>query len=421
MTRRVMAVMAGVLSVSTWAAAQTAPAPSAPTGLTLAAVEARALAEHPALREAAARVAEARGHQQQAAAWANPVIGVASEEWRPRETSAGVLGAFVQQDIALGGKRADARAAAGAEVAVREAELAATRQRVTTAVRVRYYEVLAAEARLGVVERQATVGAEMLMIARQLVNVGMADRPDVLAAEAEAARLTAALEGARAARTGAWRRLAAAAGGGALAPQPLAQSLTEALAPIDAEAIRARILAESPEVKAAQAAVARERALVAVQRSLVRPDLFLRGDAGWNREALSDGRAVGWQFGVELGVRWPVANRNQGGLAASLAAVTVADAVEARTRLDLEARWATAMEEFESARALVDAYRRDILPRLEQAWTMYLDKYREMATPYPQVLLAQRALVEQHEQYVTALERAWRAALRLQGDLNDGF
>ena len=131
--------------------------------------------------------------------------------------------------------------------------------------------------------------------------------------------------------------------------------------------------------------------------------------------------AIGWQFGVEAGISLPVANRNRGGIAASLAAVTVAEAVEAQTRLDLESRWATAIEEYESARVMADAYRQEILPRSEQAYTLLLDKYREMAAPYPQVLMAQRTVIEQSAHYIDALERVWRAALRVQGHVVEGF
>jgi cobalt-zinc-cadmium efflux system outer membrane protein len=302
-----------------------------------------------------------------------------------------------------------------------EAAVESARQRVKTALRVAYYETLAAEERLTVATRLSTVGHEMLAGSRQLFNVGIADRPDVLAAEAEAATLDAWLSAARAARVGAWRRLAAAAGELALTPQPLAERLTDALAPIDAAAERARILDGSPDLRAAAAAVARARAAVGIERSRVRPDLFLRGDAAWNREPIHDGRSTGWQFGVEAGVSLPVANRNAGGLAASLAAVRVAESVEATTRLMIEARWASAVEDFDAARALAEAYRTEVLPRSEQAYELYLSKYREMAAPYPQVLMAQRTLIEQHEQYVSALERAWRAALRLQGFVPDGM
>ena len=38
-----------------------------------------------------------------------------------------------------------------------------------------------------------------------------------------------------------------------------------------------------------------------------------------------------------------------------------------------------------------------------------------MAAPYPQVLMAQRNLFQMNQQYIDAVERAWRAALRLQG------
>ena len=92
----------------------------------------------------------------------------------------------------------------------------------------------------------------------------------------------------------------------------------------------------------------------------------------------------------------------------------------AQRRLDLEARWATVMEDYERAKVMADAYRHDILPRSEQAYTLLLDKYREMAAPYPQVLMAQRTLIEQSHRYIEVLEQMWRAALRAEGFVVEG-
>ncbi len=421
-----------VLATGTPAAAQgtaapvSAPravvSPSAPAPLSLAVLEAQTLERHPAIREAAARVAEARGHAEQAGAWTNPVVGATVDEWRPRESPSGIFGGFIQQDIALGGKRADARASASAEVAVRTADVETVRLRVRTTLRVRYYETLAAEERLSVATRLAALGDTMLVTTRQLFNVGIVDRPDVLASEAEAAALHAAAEAARATRTGAWRRLSAAAADPTLTPQPLAEHLSDGAPAIDAEAARARLFAESPELRAAEAAVAREKAVVNVQRSLVRPDLLLRGSAGWVRETtgVTSPTPIGWQLGLEAGISLPLANRNRGGIAASLSAVSVAEALVAQRRLDLEARWATVMEDYERAKVMADAYRHDILPRSEQAYTLLLDKYREMAAPYPQVLMAQRTLIEQSHRYIEVLEQMWRAALRAEGFVVEG-
>ena len=69
-----------------------------------------------------------------------------------------------------------------------------------------------------------------------------------------------------------------------------------------------------------------------------------------------------------------------------------------------------------------DAYRRDILPRAEEAYRLYLARYREMGAAYPQVLVAQRSLFELSSRYIERLEDAWQSAVRIQGLLaGDGL
>lgn len=402
-------VVAALVALSGVAQAQT---------LSLEALEAHALATHPAIQQAAARVDEARGRSSQAGAWMNPLVGATAGELRPRETPSGTIGGFVEQTFTLGGKREAARLSAGAEVALREAELAAARQRVLVGVRTAFYEVLAAAEKLKVSGRLLAVTDEAVVIVRQLVNVGMAQRPDVLEAEAEAARQKAMVASARAHQAGAWRRLGAAVADPALAASTDALTLTGTLPALDRHASLDLTLRQNPEVKAADAEAARQRTVVEVERRSVFSDLTLRGEAGWNREHLrssAPARATGWEFGADAGITLPLWNKNRGGILAARSGVIAADAAAAHVRLDLDARFSTVFEEYERARLMADAYATEILPRLEQAFEMHLSTYRTMATAYQQVLMAQRHLVESTEQYVDALDRAWQAAVRIQG------
>ncbi|MEO8482758.1 MAG: TolC family protein [Acidobacteriota bacterium] len=393
--------------------AQQAPAPGAP--LRLEALETRVLASHPALREATARVDEARGRAVQAGAWSNPTVGAVAQEVRPPERSIGVFGAYVEQQIPLGGKRSAARTESERETARREADLEVTRQRVLTRVRAAYFDVLTAEERLTTIERLTTLANEAVEINRQLFNVGVADQPDVLQGEVEAARVRLDLVQARERRQAAWHRLAAVADQ-PLAPGPLALSVETAFPMFDRQTALEHILAESPAVRTAAGAVARERAGIGVARRMTAPDLFLRGDAGWNREPLaSNGGPLGWEFDVEVGLSLPFFNRNRGGIAAAVASASAAEAAEARVRLEIRTRFADIFEEYETARTAAVTYKADILPRAQRAYEMYLAKYREMAAPYPQVLMAQRGLLQMTEQYINAVEHAWRAVVRLQG------
>ena len=77
-------------------------------------------------------------------------------------------------------------------------------------------------------------------------------------------------------------------------------------------------------------------------------------------------------------------------------------------------------EQYVTALQASEAYRTEMLPRAEEAYRLYLARYREMAAAYPQVLIAQRSLLELTDEYLESLDGAWRAALTVQGLLVDG-
>jgi cobalt-zinc-cadmium efflux system outer membrane protein len=383
-----------------------------PAKLTLAALEAQALAAHPAIRVAAAEVDAAKARVGQAGAWTNPVIGVTADELRPREQPSGIYGGFIQQTIPLGGKLGAAKNTATSEVALAEAALATARRRVLLDVRERYYAVAIAEERLSVATDLAGLAGRAVEMARQLKNVGIADQPDVLSAEAEAARMAARLVEARAVRAAAWQRLGAAVADTALAPQPLAQDMAEALPVLDRAETLASVIASSGVVATAERSLAVERSRVAMAKSMMTPDLFLRGDVGANRERTGR-RTIGPQFGLEAGISIPLFNRNAGGILSATSKVSGAEAAVSAARLDVEASFASVFADYESARAMVEAYRDEILPKTREAYNMQIEKYQQMVAAYPPVLQTERTYIAMTEDYLSALDRAWMAVSAL--------
>ena len=107
---------------------------------------------------------------------------------------------------------------------------------------------------------------------------------------------------------------------------------------------------------------------------------------------------------------------------AALADENAAEADLARLQLSLRAQAAAEFATYLTSIRSAESFRADILPRAEQAYMLYLARYREMGAAYPQVLVAQRGMFEMAREYLDLLEEAWRSALRLQGLLvGDGL
>jgi cobalt-zinc-cadmium efflux system outer membrane protein len=141
-----------------------------------------------------------------------------------------------------------------------------------------------------------------------------------------------------------------------------------------------------------------------------------------NGELLSDGRAVGLQGFADVGVRIPIFDRNQGNIAAAKADAERAKREVERVKLVLRERAASVVQNYMFSQTAADRYKNQMIPRAQKAYQMYTKKYQEMAAAYPQVLIAQRTLMQLEVSYIAALENFATSSLSLQSYLlTDGL
>jgi outer membrane protein, heavy metal efflux system len=142
-------------------------------------------------------------------------------------------------------------------------------------------------------------------------------------------------------------------------------------------------------VRIAELVVRRAQAALALARREPIPDLQLRAGLQQNRE-LSEftNQPVGLQGFAEVGVQIPLFDRNQVNVAAARAEVERAQQDLTRVKLVLRERAASFVQSYETSRDAVARYKNEMIPRAQQAYEMYLQRYRQMAAAYPQVLIA---------------------------------
>ena len=386
--------------------------------VTLQELEQLALQNNPATTAAAASVDAARARTAQAGAWPNPTIGYSGAELTGGPDVRGQHGFFVEQTIPLGGKLHLSRDVLQQTIAQVEAARDLQQLRTLGAVRQAFYAVLLVERRIEVQERMVKLAAESAGVTAQLFNVGAADRPDFLDSEIASRRVQLQLAQSRNDRRAERARLAAIAGSPEVAERPLAVAGDSLVPVLQRETVIGTLVEQSPEIRSARAELERTRAITGQARRATFPDLFVRGGAGYNREhGEVSGRSIGWEGMVEAGVSVPLFNRNAGGIAASRSDETRARAELRRVELSLRARAEAEFSRYSSAMESAEAYRTDILPRAEEAYSLYLSRYREMAAAYAQVLMAQRNLFELSAEYLDHLRQAWQSAIRLRGPL----
>jgi outer membrane protein, heavy metal efflux system len=395
--------------------------------LTLEDLERMALRNNPTAAQAEAAVRAAEGRRVQAGLMPNPIVGYAGEELSPRafgQKSEHYL--FAEQEIPLGGKLKKSREIFVKERAQAQAGAAAQKQRILNAVRMLYYEALGAQQLVEVRGELAKLASDAVNVTGELFNTGAADRPDVLEIQVEARRFRLDLVMAENERDQVWQQIAAVTGDPFMKPARLIGDLEEDLPALELEQLLGTLLRESPEVIHAQAGIEKARASLARAKAEPAPNLFLRGGMGYSTELLETfppqppGRKSGPEAFAEVGVRIPLFNRNQGGIAVASAELDFAEREARRVELMLRARTAAAFRTYQNALSVAREYQEQIIPRAQQAYELYLTSFKQMAAAYPQVLISQRTFFQVRAEYIRALVDVWQNATQLQGFMLTG-
>ena len=380
-------------------------------------LEQMALQRNPTLAQAAARIRAVRGQKLQAGLYPNPSVGYNADEVSTGPIiRGGEHGFFVEQEIVTGGKLGLNRSIFAREETQAEASAEMQKYRVLNTVRRLFYQAQGAQRLIELQSELADITRQAVDISKQLYNVGQADEPDLLAAEVEGQRAELALIAARNDRVRIWHQLASVVGDPALKPVPLAGDLENPLPQLERESALATLLRESPEIKIAQAGVARAEQALKRERVEWIPNIIVRGGLRNNRELVElGGRSVGLEGFVDVGVRIPLFDRNQGNVESARADLERARHEVARVKLSLRARLATAYRNYLDAVALVGKYRDEMLPRSQRAYDLYLKSYQQMEAAYPQVLIAQRTLFQLQVSYVEALVDLRQIVVEIRG------
>ncbi|MGH9344683.1 MAG: TolC family protein [Terriglobia bacterium] len=322
----------------------------------------------------------------------------------------------MQQTFVLGGKLGLRRNVFKQQQ--REDQIGTTEQRyrVLSDIGQSYYIALAAQELVNVRRQLLGIATDAFVTVHQLANVGQADAPDVLQTEVE--REQAQVDYITAQRTYIqdFRALAALVGKPNLPLAPLAGNL-EKPPQIDPKQIIGRIVQDSPAVKRALQGVVRAEAEIKSAKRESIPDLTVRAGLEQNFEPLNEmaGRpAVGVQGFATAGITLPIFNRNQGNVRTAEADRERAQAEVSRVRLSIRQRAQPLLQNYLAAQEEANRYNKEMIPRAQRAYKLYLAKYRQMGAAYPEVLVSQRTLFQLRASYIAVLQNVWTNAIALQ-------
>ena len=365
-------------------------------GITLSELKAIALSGNPTLVQAAMHVEAARGKRQQAGLYPNPTIGWEADEMGING-SAGQQGIFIGQEIVTAGKLHARQAVIAQEIRQAEHTWMAQQARVLCDVRQAWHEVLTAQRILDIHEQLVGISRKAVEAADKLQSEKSVDAIDLWQARVEAESADLRRSEANDRYRAAWRRLTTVLGTPQMARQPLLGDIEADQPELTFDASLARLLAESPELAAAQSSVC--RAWAAVERECAEriPNVNVRAGLRYHDE--TDDTIAGLEVGIPL----PIYNRNQGNLRAAHAELVAAQKEVQRVELLLQRRLATAFEQYTVSRRRVARYKAEILPGAQRSLDEVLRGYPQMKYDYLTLLTTQRTYCRVHVAYLDSL------------------
>ncbi len=363
------------------------------SGWTLESLRELALANNPAIAQALASVRKAEGIRDQVSLCPNPSIGYTGDQLADKGTD--MNGAYISQDIVLGGKLARNNHVLSHAVQLQMHEVDVQRQRISTDVRRIFVDALAAQRRRDLTREFREVAAKGVDLADKRLRAKEGSKPEVLQAEIQLNQVELALRQAEIALEGTWKQLAAMIGQPNLPRESLVGDLNDGvMAGEDWESKLQELYAMSPEVR-----VAEERLNVAkanVDRQLVQWIPNLSVNAAFGYDAGTNGK-----FGkMQLGMPVPIHNANQGNVAAARAECARAAANLERLQTSLRIRWAEVARMYDSAAAAVQRFRDEIVPKAKESLGLSEKAYLAGEFDFLQVLIARRTFFDANLEFV---------------------
>jgi cobalt-zinc-cadmium efflux system outer membrane protein len=381
-------------------------------GLTFEGLQQMALANNPAVGQAAARIDALRGKWIQAGLPPNPSAGYAASEVG-NEHHGGQQGGYAGQEYVLGGKLRLSQAVVAQEIERAEQHMYATQLRVTTDVRQACYAALIAQRRVALAEELVGLSGQAVQASQELREAEEIPMAGLLQTEVEQQNATILLQTARNDLSAAWRRLSATVGA-ELPEQPLNGDVTTLPDVLNWDEQLARVTAGSPELGAAMAEIMQTQ--VALQRARVEPIPNLLTQASVQYDDNSNDTIVGLQAGVPL----PLWNRNQGGIRQAQAEIAEARRNADRVELDLKRRLAAAYQNYATARMQAETYATNILPKAQKTFDLVQRGYSLGEVGYLDLLNAQRTYSQTNLAYLDALSALWSSWSEIDGMLLTG-
>jgi cobalt-zinc-cadmium efflux system outer membrane protein len=370
--------------------------------------ESWALSSNPVVLQLKAKLQSLQGKLIQVGLRPNPVVGMNGQDIN-ENGGAGMYGVYFGRELVRGNKLQISRSVVCAEIKVAQQHLNEMKQRLTTDIRVAFYDLLVAQKKLELANLLAGIAQTASDTSEKLFEAKEVARSAVLQAQMESQNAIVIQGQAVNEEVAARRNLSALVGEPDLAQHRIEGDLQQISQLADFEQTYDQLLMESPEL--AKLFENTQRARRQLQRECVEPISNVTWQATVQYDTVGETIVSGFQVGFPI----PKYNQNQGAIRQAEHEIAVAEFQVEQKALELRQRLANAYGRYLQAKLQVDIYSEEILPQAKRTFELISEGYRQGEVDFVSFLTAQRTYFDANLAYVSGLKQLWREHNLIQG------
>ena len=383
------------------------PSVSTLSAMSLSDLENLALARNPTLAQAQAAVVGQQGIYHQAGLYPNPQFGyLNSSASNPSVKQSN--GGFYSQEFVTANKLGLAQLAASEELKRYQWDNEAQRMRVLNDLKIRYYEVLGAQEGVAVYRQLIQVSEKSLAVAESLL-ASEGTRTDYLQAKVQLETVRLNFEEAELRYAAAWEQLATMIGEPSMQPVPLVGDLSEDVPKLDLETCWQELLAQSPQLRAAECELGHGWATLREARAIAVPNVTLQAVADYDRATSAS------TLSTLVALPVPIFNRNQGNIDKAAADIRADQADICRIQLVLRDQLADSFRRYQTSLRQTQRLKQSILPNAEENLSLCQQLFSKGQTAFAPVLAAQQSYFKSKVAYVEAQTELHKVVTEIQG------
>lgn len=380
--------------------------------ISIADLQAAALSRNPAIAVLEQKIEAARGMAIQAGLPYNPTIGYDSEDIGVAG-KAGKHGVVLSQEFMTGNKRGYAQNAGNLEVEVLIRQRDSLSQGVANEVRALAWRVLAARELVAVRNWLKQLADTTEKQAKEFRRIGEISEMNLLQLSVQAQESGLAVLTAQNRQIAAERELSALLGPEFQTIGPLSDSLANLLDlnEMNEESFLNNIIANSPQIKEAQAAAQQKQAIIALEQSRAKSNVTVGGGVYYDA---GDERSIA-AANVSMPIR--LYDQNQGNILRAQAEYNAAVRQVEQIELQLRQQCAQIYQTYKTARQESLIYRDSVLPNLKKSYEMNFQAFKQAQIGFLEMSNSQIAYFEASAKFIESQYRLAEAITLLEGML----